>query len=240
MTSTSLSPPFILHSPAHSAALLITLLLSFAMVWLSRRRPITARPLQQGLAVLLLLQWPLNLAALAWSADLSLQNGLPLHLCDLAAVSAALALLWQRPLAAEFAYFFGLAGTAQGLLTPNLAFTYPHPRYLTFFITHSSVVIAAIVIVIGMGQRPRPWAVLRMVGWLAVYAMLVGGLNLLLGTNYGFLCAKPNTPSALDLMGPWPYYIASIAGVAGVAFTLLDAPFAWQRRRGRLTPEPGK
>ncbi len=225
---------FTLYGSAHVAALVVTLVLCGLMIWLCRNRPVAARFAQCGLAVLLLLQWPLGLAAYASSGELTLQNGLPLHLCDVAATAAAVALLWRRMLAAEFAYFFGLAGTLQGLITPSLAHAFPHPRFFTFFLTHSGVVIAALVIVWGMVLRPRGWAALRMLGWLVVYAMLVGGINFMLGTNYGFLCAKPPVASAFDMMGPWPWYIGSIAGVAGIAFLLLDAPFAWQRRRDRL------
>jgi hypothetical integral membrane protein (TIGR02206 family) len=223
--------PFVAYGPSHLCALGFTFCTSLAMVALSRRLSSSASFWQSGLAFALLLEWPFGLAAYAWSGDLSIQNGLPLHLCDVAAFAAAVGLLWRKTLAAELAYFFGLAGTLQGLLTPNLAYDFPHPRYFSFFLTHSSVVIAAATLVFGIGLRPRAWAVLRMMGWLSMYAVVVGMANAALGTNYGFLCAKPTVTSALDLLGPWPDYIAGIGVVAGIAFALLDLPFIWQRHR---------
>ena len=41
------------------------------------------------------------------------------------------------------------------------------------------------------------------------------GRRLVLGSNYMYSMRKPETASALDLMGPWPWYL----------------PFAWQDRQ---------
>ena len=66
-------------------------------------------------------------------------------------------------------------------------------------------------------------------GWLLLYAGVVGGINALIGTNYGFLCQKAPSPSLMDVLGPWPLYIGSLVGVAAVVFTLLDLPFIRRR-----------
>jgi hypothetical integral membrane protein (TIGR02206 family) len=231
------SLPFLPWGLAHIGALVCTVLAVLRMVWVSRREGSRAVRWQRGLAVVLLAEWPLNALAYAGSSELSLQNGLPLHLCDVAAMAAVVGLLWRWRLAAEMAYFFGLTGTLQGLLTPSLAYGFPHLRFFTFFLTHGAVVVAAVTLVVGMGLVPRAWAVLRMLAWLLVYGAVVGLINKLLGTNYGFLCAKPPVASALDFLGAWPWYIAGIVGGAGTMFGLLDLPFAWRRWRGAA---PGK
>jgi uncharacterized membrane protein YwaF len=47
-----------------------------------------------------------------------------------------------------------------------------------------------------------------------------------------FLRHKPGEASLLDLLGPWPWYIASAALLALVLFWALDAPFRHRRREG--------
>src|SRR5580693_9156570 len=51
-----------------------------------------------------------------WSASYAL----PLQLCDVVAFVAAGALWFQLPLLVELTYFWGIAGTANGLISPDL------------------------------------------------------------------------------------------------------------------------
>ena len=48
--------------------------------------------------------------------------------------------------------------------------------------------------------------------------------------NYMYLRRPPRGDSLLDLMGPWPWYIASVAALALALFWLLDRPFDGRRR----------
>ena len=59
----------------------------------------------------------------------------------------------------------------------------------------------------------------------AVYTAFVGWFDWLTGSNYMFLAAIPTTGSLLSVLGPWPWYILTAAGVALVLFWVLDAPF---------------
>ena len=52
-------------------------------------------------------------------------------------------------------------------------------------------------------------------------AAVAGTGDVLTGGNYMFLRAKPDQPSLLDEMGPWPLYIVSAAVLALILFALL-------------------
>jgi len=58
-----------------------------------------------------------------------------------------------------------------------------------------------------------------------VWAAMVAAFNLRFGTNYMFLCHKPQAASALDMMGPWPWYLIAGEVVAFAIFFLLGLPF---------------
>jgi hypothetical integral membrane protein (TIGR02206 family) len=153
---------------------------------------------------------------------------LPLQLCDVAIFIAAFALLTRHPLLVEVTYFWGLAGTIQALFTPDLPQHYPSYPYFQYYIAHGGVVAAALVLVFGLGIRPRPWALVRVTGLTLAYAALVGFVDALTGADYMYLRSKPVASTPLDWMGPWPWYILSAAVVALLLFAILDAPFRWR------------
>jgi uncharacterized membrane protein YwaF len=37
--------------------------------------------------------------------------------------------------------------------------------------------------------------------------IFVGLVNWAIGSNYMFIARKPDTPSLIDVLGPWPLYI---------------------------------
>ncbi len=217
----------------HVCVLLVTLGLMLGMSWVARcgAFPRWTRVQTVVLAALLLLVYPLSMmAARASGIALSLGNILPMHLCDWAAGILCVALLCKRPLLAELGYFWGLCATLQGLLTPDLDFGWPHSVFLIFFLHHAGVVLAAVYLVAGLGRVPRAGAVWRVFLWTQGYVVTASILNVILKTNYGFLCAKPGRGSLLDYMGPWPYYILSMEGLCLLFLLIFNAPFFFARK----------
>lgn len=156
-----------------------------------------------------------------WSAA----THLPLALCDVALLVAAFSCWWRAPLAVELTYFWGLAGTLQAVITPDLSAAFPHAVLFEYVVGHLAIVWAALYLVVGLGCRPRPHAVRRVFAVTAGYTALVGLVDATTGADYMFLRKLPGHPSLLDLLGPWPYYIGSSALVALALFWLLDSPF---------------
>lgn len=190
-----------------------------------------------ALALLLLGGW-LGWLLMGWQGGwLGVQNGLPLNLCDWAAASLIVALLTRRQFAYELGYFWGLGGTLQGLLTPALYAGWPTPQFLFFFIQHGGVIAALLYLTLGTGLRPVWGSLPRVVAASLFYAVLAGAADWLLGSNYGFLRAKPVGVNLLTFLSPWPWYIPELVGI-GVFFLLLYyAPFAALDRRRRACPK---
>jgi hypothetical integral membrane protein (TIGR02206 family) len=163
------------------------------------------------------------------------QKTLPVQLCDLASLVSVYALWTHRWWAAGLTYFWGLFLTTQAVLTPDLASGFPDPVFLLFWGMHVGTVWAAVYLTWGRGVVPD-WRTYRFaVAATAIWAVSVFSLNLVLDTNYGFLNRKPSAATALDLLGPWPWYVlAEIAIVAGV-WALATWP--WTRSSQRRVPE---
>jgi hypothetical integral membrane protein (TIGR02206 family) len=162
----------------------------------------------------------------SWSASTSL----PLALCDAAVVVAAIACWWRIPVLVELTYFWGLAGTLQAVLTPDLNVGFPHLVFFEYLVGHLGIVAAALFLVVGMRIAPRPGAVPRVFLISIVYTAIVGTVDGLTGANYMFLRQPPGEWTLLRVMGPWPWYTLTAAVVALVLFTLLDLPFRAGRR----------
>jgi hypothetical integral membrane protein (TIGR02206 family) len=156
----------------------------------------------------------------------STRTSLPLALCDVALVVAAVA-CWQPrwQLAIELTYFWGLAGTLQAVVTPDLTVGFPHLEFFEFVIGHLAIVIAALFLVVGLRLHPRPGSVPRVFAITLAYTAFVGGFDWITGSNYMYLAAVPDHTSLLSVLGPWPWYICSAAGIALVLLLGLDAPF---------------
>ena len=161
-----------------------------------------------------------------WSASYAL----PLQLCDVVAFVAAGALWFRQPLLVELTYFWGLAGTANALISPDLPDHFPSYLFLQYFIAHAAIVAAALFLVIGLRIAPRRGAVLRVLVLTLTLAAVDAGANVVTGGNYMYLRHTPGVASLLDLMGPWPWYIGAAAGLAVVIFSCLDLPFAISSR----------
>jgi hypothetical integral membrane protein (TIGR02206 family) len=196
-----------------------------------RRRPGPWREVAGRIIGVLLLADAISfIVALVVQGTFSAKTSLPLALCDMAALVAAAACWWRLPLLVELTYFWGLAGTLQAVITPDLNVGFPHLVFFQYMVGHLGIVVAAVFLVVGLGLIPRPGAVLRVFAITLGYTAFVGLVDGLSGANYMFLRTPPGEWTLLRVLGPWPWYIASAAGVALVLLVALDAPF-WRGRR---------
>ena len=186
----------------------------------------------------------------AWTV----QESLPLHLCDLAVFAVAFVLVCvaerPRPQGAsadprlgnarrlqqtfyELTYFWSLGGTVQALLTPDLADSFPSPWCVQYFVSHGTVVVSVLVLTISLGMRPGPGSVLR--AWILTnaVAVMVMLFNAAAGANYMYLCGPPGYPSLYDHFGPWPWSLITLEIVGTVIFVLCYAPIWLMKRLGQ-------
>jgi len=208
------------------------------LVFLVRARPRLVPAVRVVLAAGIVVLLAFELSVAAREGWLGWKTVLPLELCDAALVLTVLTLLWPHARSAELAYFWACSGTLLAMLTPDLQWNFPRWEFVVFFGLHGLVLVAALLLVFGLGLRPRPGAAWRAFGATAAWAAFVGLVNLALGTNFMYLRHKPAVATPLDRMGPWPLYIGTAAVVALVLFHLLALPFRheWRMARGAAPP----
>ena len=219
--------PFIPFGFSHWAVLLLTVLLSLLLAGLSRRYA-TARGeriIRYGLAALLIADWAGLLLTFAAHGWIGIGTILPMELCDWATIACIVALIWPQPLPYALAYFWALGGTLQALLGPGMVYDFPDAEFIVYFSFHALIMIAVLYLTLGIGLRPTPAILPRVILWSLVYMASAGATNWLLGTNYGFLRAKPTHPTLYDLMPDWPWYLPVVACVGLISIAIYYAPF---------------
>ncbi len=225
--------PFQLFGTAHLIALTIVFLVVLLLVFNRRRFSARSRTMiRYALAALLVVN---ELAFHAWNiatGQWTIQTMLPFHLCSVLVWLSAAMLLTKSYAIYEYAYFLGIAGALQALLTPDAGiYGFPHFRAFQTFISHGSIILAALFMTLVEGYRPTWKSVRHVLVGMNVYMAVIFVLNQLIGSNYLFIAHKPATASLIDVLGPWPWYILALEAIGILLCLLLYLPYALKDRR---------
>jgi hypothetical integral membrane protein (TIGR02206 family) len=234
-------PPFHAFGVAHITIIVLTIGLPFVLAALvsrthSRR---TERIIAFALGGLLLLNfigyeiYVRHMTAVNW------WQALPFQLCDWAMFVIIVAMWTGRRRWFEVAYFWGIGGTLQALITPNLKYGFPDLRFVSFFVAHSGIIVGIIFLMLVHKYRPWPASIVRTFVWTEIYFVITFTVDLLTGVNYGFLLQKPEAFSLLSFLSDWrPLYLLQMHGVALLFYVVLYVPFAiWDIMRSRMVRE---
>lgn len=221
-------PPFELFKTFHLIALGVIFILVLFLIFLRWRKNQKLNNLfRWSLAFLLVLQ---EISYHFWNIyieEWTLQKMLPLQICTLFVWLSAFMLITKNRHIYEFAFFLGISGALQALLTPDIAgYGFPHYRFFHVFISHGSIILAALYMTIVEGYRPTWRSFGKVFLWVNIYTVFVFFINILIDSNYLFVVHKPETESLFDVLGPWPVYIFAAEGVALIMFLILYLPFA--------------
>ncbi len=156
---------------------------------------------------------------------------LPLHLCSISLLLCLILLLSNSKLVFQFVYFLGLAGAMQALVTPELFVGFPHFRFFQFFITHILIIWVGLFFVFVNGYVVTKRGMWQSFAFLNAVAVIAFIANIATEGNYMFLAHKPENPSLLDFLGPYPFYILVLECIALVLFFLLYLPWIGRGER---------
>ncbi len=223
-------------SPSHWLAMALMFAVAAALVAITRTKPAADKALRYGLAFFLLADWVVYLGFFYVKGWITIGNILPLNLCDWATIAVAVSLIRPKQRSFELAYFWALAGTLLASITPDLEFDFPDIRFILFFFYHAIIITSVLYMTFGLRMRPVLASIPRVAAWTIGYIAVAGAADWMLGTNYGFLRAKPAVHTLFDAMPPWPWYIAESFAIGLTAMAVLYAPYfiADRLRHARL------
>lgn len=235
--------PFVLFDSAHLTAMGILLvvylsLLYFRNVWGEDAR----RKARIGIAIFLVV---CELSWHTWSIVTNtwrIQTHLPLHLCSIFLWLSVIMLLTKNYAIFELAYFLGIGGAAQAIITPDVGiYGLPHFRAMQTIFGHGGIVLASLYMTWVEGYRPTWKSFRTVVVWTNIYMVIVFFVNLAIGSNYLFIAHKPEFPTLIDLLAPWPWYILELEVLALAVCLWLYLPFMlkdWSARRHSIAVRP--
>lgn len=228
---------------AHLAALLAILAAGTAATLLARRARGSAEGTARAERWLRRFGWLLLIVALAWQLwnmlprNWDTGHSLPLHFSDGLRIITALALITRAGLPTAVSFYWGLTLNLQAIVTPDLHyFTWPPLDYTLFWFFHGAALLGPVVLVWGLGYRPSWRGFGAAYAATALWSAFAFAVNLLLGTNYGYLNHAPNVPSLLDLLGPWPQYLLWEAVIVAAVWAAMTWPFTTARMRAGTRP----
>jgi hypothetical integral membrane protein (TIGR02206 family) len=200
--------------------------------------------------------WFVALVALATNVyyitpgNWDIRESLPLHLCDLAIIVAAAAMLAHTRWLRILLYFWGIGLSTQAFITPTLQFGVAHPKFWIFWIGHTCIVGSAVYDIVVGGFRPTlrdlGAAILMTVGYLFAMLLVNSGIDRFWPlpdepANYGYVGrGVPKNPTIINSLGPWPGRLVWLAGIVVADYLLLWGVWPLARRvTGRRDPLAG-
>jgi hypothetical integral membrane protein (TIGR02206 family) len=225
-----MTPEFHAYGREHLTVIFLTIVSPFVLAAIVRRTKSerVETIIVAALSLILLLNYFGYLIFVRYRGGaMSWQQMLPLQLCDWGMAVVIVAMWRKSERWFEVAYFWGLGGTLQAVLTPNLRFGFPDCRFFSFFVSHSIIIIGVVFLMLVHHLRPRPMSIVRVFAWTELYFVITIVADHFTGVNYGFLLHKPEAFSILSFLSDSrPLYLLQMHGVALAFFLVLYAPFA--------------
>jgi hypothetical integral membrane protein (TIGR02206 family) len=224
-----MEPEFQPYGLPHLTVIFLTIVLPFVLasiVWCTKS-PRAEKVIVGVLSAVLVLNYVVYLIFIRSRGTATWQQMLPMQLCDWGMVVVIVAMCTGNQRWFEVAYFWGIGGTLQAVLTPNLRFGFPDWRFISFFTSHCGIIGVVVFLMLTRRYRPYPMSIVRVFLWSEFYFVVTFITDKLTGFNYGFLLHKPEAFSILSFLSDsQPLYLLQMHGLALSFFLALYTPFA--------------
>ena len=227
-----MSEPFRPFGLTHALALATIAALTWLLIAYARGVDAERRSrLEKIIAAVNALMWVGSHLAHLIVSGFNLAVALPLHMCHLVSALVSVALVFPRRWMYALIYFWGIGLCSQALITPSLRDPILSVPFWTFWFEHGTLQAVAVYILIVRRYRPA-WRDYGLAcAFAAAYLAVVLPVDIALNAEYGFVGApKPENPTILDFLGPWPQRIGVIVALVAGMMALMMIPWSLARR----------
>lgn len=149
---------------------------------------------------------------------------LPLHLCPIVIILSIFMMFFHSEVIFQPVYFWSI-GAFFAILMPDIRDGMGNFASQSFFITHFFILFSTAYAFVHFRFRPTKSGFIWSFLLLVTLAFIMYFVNNKLGTNYLYVNHPPVTKNLMDFMGPWPYYIFSLAGIDIALSFFMYLPF---------------
>ena len=200
---------FIAFGRVHIVSIMISLILIIMVPYVSWRY---FSKKQQDICALFLVWFvclvePIKIGMEVIGGTFDISTDLPLHLCRFVSLLLPVLYYTKNLVLFNVLFYWSLSGALQSILTPTIDHPYYHFLYLKYWITHSGAILCLIYMLVIYRLRPLLYGVLHAFIATNIFIVFSVFVNIVLKSNYFYVCYKPSVPTLLDYLGPWPWYL---------------------------------
>jgi hypothetical integral membrane protein (TIGR02206 family) len=225
---------FELFSMVHISTLVLFFAASWALVYFRIKRKFYQQMIKWSLFILLgACEVSLHLWLILTNQwDVS---DLPLQLCSLSTFLAMYLFLKKNNRVFYLLYFFGILPPILSMVTPEMVYTFPHFRFIEYFLHHSVIPLSALYFILFEGYRVPRKAILFGYVTVNIIAVPIFILNQLLGTNFFYLASPTESKTILTFFGSGIMYYINLQIAALIVFFITYLPMGVLQRKENNT-----
>ncbi|MGM0834762.1 MAG: TIGR02206 family membrane protein [Bacillota bacterium] len=226
---------FELFSVEHIVTFLVFLAVCYALVHFRKG----LKPYQKGIkwalfSILLISEISHQIWVVAtdqWGMD-----DLPIQLCSFSTFIAMYLFLKSNNKLFHLLFFIGFIPPILSMVTPEMHYSFPHYRYIKYFIHHATIAWAVLYFIYYEGYRVPRKAIITSFLTANLIAAPIFFINIFLDTNFFYLANPTESKTILSFFGSgiWYYINLELAALFVFCFTYIPMGILLKREKVKV------
>lgn len=159
----------------------------------------------KSMGIWLLIMWSVYNVYYFHPSIFDISVSLPLHVCDLLAIIASIAMIYPNRRASSLLYFCGLGLATQAIITPIGNQSPTTYRFWMFWLLHIGIIVSALYDLFVRRFYPKTKDLRFVILCDFVYVIVILPIDILFGWNYGYIGNSiPASTTIIEALGAWP------------------------------------